>query len=196
MESAGLAHRDSTVRFGDEMPTTVTPHVPPPVAVVSFSHDHVEPITMLFIDATIEVMLVLKESVPGDVERIRRDLWGVAGVYVLLGPPRSHALVRARPGSGHDVLARLRQHPKETPWFTRAVVARDTRQGWSSAEAGYLEGRLHRLCRESAAVEHDFRCDDDRTLQHHEEKALDRRYLPAIVAALHLAGAPIEANAL
>ncbi|HYB24890.1 MAG TPA: hypothetical protein VED41_13895 [Solirubrobacteraceae bacterium] len=151
---------------------------------------------MLFIDATIEVMLVLKDSVPGPAERIARDIWGVAGVYVLLGPPQSEALVRARPGSSHDVLDRLRQHPAESPWFTRAVVARDTRQGWNSAEAGYLEGRLHRLCRNSVDVEHVFRQDADRTLQPHEEEMLDRRYLPAIVAALHLAGAPIELSAL
>jgi hypothetical protein len=179
----------------DLAPATAAQH-PPPVAVVRFAADHAEPITMLFIDATIEVMLVLKESVPGYAGRIARDIWGVAGLYVLLGPPQGDALVRARPGSSHDVLARLRQHPAESPWFTRAVVARDTRQGWSSAEAGYLEGRLHNLCRASTVVEHDFRRDEDQTLQPHEREMLDRRYLPPIVAALHLAGAPIEATAL
>jgi hypothetical protein len=167
----------------------------PPVAVVHLSADHAEPIRMQFIDATIEVMLVPKASVPGKARWIERDIWGVAGVYVLLGRAHGKALVRARPGSGHDVLARLRQHPAESPWFTRAVLARDTRQGWSSAETGYLEGCLHTLCRTSAAIEHDFRCDDDQTLQAHEQELLDRRYLPAIVAALNLAGAPIEMKA-
>ena len=147
---------------------------------------------MLFIDATIEVMLVAKESVPREEERIAAEIWAVAGVYVLLGPPEGTALIRARPGSGHDVLARLRQHPKLTPWFTRAVVARDTRQGWNSAQARYIEGRLHALCRASAGVEHDFRLDRDQTLQAHEEELLDRRYVPAIVAALQLSGAPIQ----
>jgi hypothetical protein len=168
----------------------------PPVALVRFTGDHRQPITMLFIDATIEVMLVPKQSVPGAARKLARDIWGVAGVYVLLGPPQSDGLVRARPGSGHDVLARLRQHPAESPWFTRAIVARDTRRGWNSAEAGYLEGRLHRLCSSSAEIEHDFRCDRDDTLQPHDEEMLDSRYLPAIIAALHLAGAPIEVNAL
>jgi len=168
---------------------------PPPIAVVRFSGDHSDAIAMLFIDATVEVMLVSKEGVPGDADKIKKDLWAVAGVYLLLGPPEGDALVRARPGSGHDVLARLRQHPRESPWFTRAVVARDTRQGWNSAEAGYIEGRLHDLCAASAAVEHDSRKDKDDTLQDHEEKALDERYIPAIVAALHLAGVPIETNA-
>jgi hypothetical protein len=165
----------------------------PPVAVVRFTLDATEPITMLFIDATIEVMLVAKESVPLNANRIARDLWGVAGVYVLLGTPTTDdSLVRARPGMGSDVLARLRQHPAESPWFTRAVVARDTRQGWNSAEAGYIEGRLHDLCRASIGVEHDFRRDHDATLQSHEEALLDQRYLPPIVAALQLAGVPVD----
>jgi hypothetical protein len=90
------------------------------------------------------------------------------------------------------VLARLRQHPRETPWFTRAVVARDTRIGWNSAEAGYIEGRLHEMCRSSDGVEHVFRRDEDRTLQLHEEELLDRGSVPAIVSALQLAGVPID----
>jgi len=164
-----------------------------PVAVVRFTLDAAEPITMLFIDATIEVMLVAKESVPLNARRIARDLWGVAGVYVLLGPPTTgDDLIRARPGMGHDVLARLRQHPTESPWFTRAIVARDTRQGWNTAEAGYLEGRLHDLCRDRIGVDHDFRRDHDGSLQDHERAMLDRRYLPAMVAALHLAGVPVD----
>jgi hypothetical protein len=172
------------------MPVAFTP----PVAMVEFSADPADPITMLFIDATIEVMLVAKESVPLQANRIAADTWAVAGVYVLLGAPREEAVIRARPGSGQDVLRRLRRHPKQTPWFTRAVVARDTRRGWNSAEAGYLEGRLHALCRAAAGVEHDFRRDQNPTLQSHEEQMLDQRYLPAIVAALHLTGAPIDAG--
>lgn len=182
----GDAQRPQSPTSGDIAP------VAPPVAVVRFSAHHADPITMLFIDATIEVMLVLKESVEGGARKIARDIWGVAGVYVLLGPPEGDVLVRARPGSSHDVHHRLRQHTAESPWVTRAILARDTRQGWSSAEAGYLEGRLHGLCRASKEIEHDSRQDRDETLQPHEEAMLDRRYLPAIVAAPHLAGAPIE----
>lgn len=168
---------------------------PPPVAVVRFSGDPLAPITMQFIDATIEVMIVPNESVPREADQITTETWAVAGAYVLLGPPEAGGVIRARPGSGHDVLVRLRQHPTETPWFTRAIVARDTRQGWNSAEAGYIEGRLHRLCRASSGVEHDFRRDQDPTLQAHEEDLIDRRYLPAIIAALQLAGVPIDPTA-
>jgi hypothetical protein len=168
------------------------PVSPPPVAVVRFSGDPLAPITILFIDATIEVMMVPKASVPRDAGQIAADIWAVAGVYVLLGLPETEGVVRARPGSGHDVLARLRQHPRENPWFTRAIVARDTRLGWNSAEAGYIEGRLHELCRMSEGVDHDFRRDQDHTLQKHQEDLIEQRYLPAIVAALQLAGVPID----
>lgn len=169
----------------------------PPVAVVRFTLDAAEPITLLFIDATIEVMLVAKESIPLNADRVARDLWGVAGVYVLLGPPSvPDALIRARPGMGRDVLARVREHPSENPWFTRALMARDTRQGWNTAEAGYLEGRLHDLCRDSVGVDHDVRRDHDGTLQDHERTMLDQRYLPPIVATLHLAGVPLDQSLL
>ena len=168
------------------------PEAVAPVAVVRFSTDPAAPITMLFIDGTIEVMLVSKESIPRERGLIAPEIWAVTGVYVLLGAPQVGGTVRARPGSSHDVLARVRQHPRESEWFTRAVIARDTLRGWNSAEAGYIEGCLHGLCRVAPGVEHDFRRDRDETLQRHEEALLDRRSVPAIVAALQLAGAPIN----
>jgi len=135
--------------------------------------------------------LTFKDAVPLEKDRIERDLWGVAGTYVLLGPS-STALIRARPGMASDVLFRVRQHLRESEWFTRVVIARDTRQGWNTAEAGYLEGRLHRLCRESPGVEHVDRMDSDHSLQEEERTRLDAKYLPAIVAALRVAGVPLE----
>ncbi len=130
-----------------------------------------------------------------EASRIDSADWAVAGVYILLGPAtRPEAKIRARPGMGNDVLFRLRQHPTENAWFTRAVVARDIRQGWNSAEAGYLEGRLHDLCRDADGVEHDFRRDHDGSLQSHEERLIERLYLPGIIGALRLAGVPIDAT--
>ena len=46
----------------------------------------------------------------------------------------------------------------------------------------------------SAGVDHEFRMDNDVTLQAHEQEALDRRYIPAIVAGRQLAGVPIEVD--
>jgi hypothetical protein len=165
-----------------------------PLAVVRFPADPRAPIRISFLSVPVEAMIVDKESVPLRAGKIAPD-WGVAGVYVLLGPATdTSATIRARPGMGTDVLARLRQHPRLEPWFTRAVIARDMRQGWNSAEAGFLEGRLHDLCIRSNGVEHVNRRDSDETLQDHEEKLIDRLYLPGIIATLRLAGVPIEAN--
>jgi hypothetical protein len=166
-----------------------------PIAIARFPVDVGAPIILSFVSLPVEVMIVAKASVPLEAGKIAPEDWGVAGVYVLLGPPTdSTASLRARPGMGSDVLQRLRQHPTENPWFTRAVVARDMRQGWNSAEAGYLEGRLHDLCREADGVEHINRRDQDGTLQRHEEQLINRLYLPGIVAALRMAGLPIGAT--
>lgn len=103
-------------------------------------------------------------------------------------------LIRARPGMGTDVLKRVRQHPAKNPWFTRVLMARDTRKGRHSAEAGYLEGRLHDLCSANTRVQKVGRRDFDETLQSHEEQLMERQYLPGIIAALRVAGVPLDAT--
>jgi hypothetical protein len=143
----------------------------------------------------LEVILVDKESVPASAGKLLREDWAVAGIYVLLGPPRDEAaptLIRARPGSGGDILDRLRDHPRDNAWFTRALVARDTRVNWNTAEVGYLEGRLHELCRVCPKVDHDFRMDHDHTLGEYLERLMERQYLYGIIAALRLAGVPLD----
>jgi hypothetical protein len=106
-----------------------------PIAVVRFPSDPAVPIRLSFLSVPVEVMIVEKDSVPRGAAKIAAEDWAVAGIYILLGPPSDpNAKIRARPGMGSDVLFRLRQHPIENDWFTRAVVARDTRQGWNSAE--------------------------------------------------------------
>jgi hypothetical protein len=212
------------------------PRVEAPLAVVRFSADAHDPIRISFISLPVEAMLVHKESVPLSAGKIAAEEWAVAGVYVLLGPPRvgehdgeeedpsegedgedepsgaaedggeprdesdadtanaSRPLIRARPGMGRDVLKRVRQHPAKNPWFTRVVMARDTRQGWHSAEAGYLEGRLHDTCSTNKRVQKVGRHDSDETLQRHEEELMERQYLPGIIAALRVAGVPLDAT--
>jgi hypothetical protein len=167
----------------------------PPVAVVRFPADPGAPIRISFLSVPVEAMIVDRESIPPSAEKLATEEWAVAGVYVLLGPAtESGSKIRARPGTSTDVLFRLRQHLTGIDWFTRAVVARDMRQGWNSAEAGYLEGRLHDLCRRSDGVEHVFRRDHDETIQDHDKRLFERLYLPGIIATLRLAGVPIEAT--
>lgn len=173
-----------------------------PVGVVRFAATPGEPITLQFIDATLEVLVGELRAIITPAA-IAAEIWAVTGIYVLLGSPSSPALspdgegesslIRARPGRATDLLQRQRQHAAdpEMKWASRALLARDTRQGFNSAQAGYLEGRLHKLCRESARVEHIGRLDRDDTLQEHERAELDRLYLPHIGAVLELVGMPV-----
>ena len=105
--------------------STGAPGPESPIAVVRFPADPRSPITLSFLSLPVELMIVERESVPMGAGKIASEDWAGAGVYVLLGPASGPAAkIKARPGMGSDVLFRLRQHPAETDWFTRAVVAR------------------------------------------------------------------------
>ena len=68
----------------------------PPLAVVRFPADPDTPIRISFLSVPVEAMIVDKESVPLSARKIPSD-WGVAGVYVLLGPATdTSAKIRAR----------------------------------------------------------------------------------------------------
>jgi hypothetical protein len=162
-----------------------------PSALIRFAEVAGAPIEMRFVGCSLEVLLVDREMVPREADAIPKN-WALAGVYVLLGPPtKDGPVVRARPGFGNDVLKRLREHPKESPWFRRALLACD-REAWESGHARYLEGRLHDLCRANALIDHDFRRDGDKTLKPHTEAFLERQSLAGIIGALMVAGVPIE----
>jgi hypothetical protein len=151
--------------------------------------------TLHFVNSTIELLVVDRMSLPASQGRVPRDLWSGAGVYVLIGPSHAEGVVRARPGFGTDLVRRVRQHQVESPWFTRALLAREAHVGWNSAEARYLEGRLHVLCRESPEVQHDFRRDRDASLPAYEVELLERRCVPVIATTLELLGVPIRRTA-
>jgi hypothetical protein len=93
--------------------------------------------------------------------------------------------------SGGDVLNRLDQHLGKIEWFDRALLIREDR-GMNSATAGYLEGRLHDICRDAAFVEHDFRRDYDRSKRPAETAMLESLVLPLLRGVLELAGVPLE----
>jgi hypothetical protein len=114
--------------------STGPPEPESPIAIVRFPAEPRAPITLSLLSVPVEVMIVEKESVSRKAGKIASEDWAVAGVDVLLGPASDpDAKIRARPGMGGDVLFRLRQHPTQNDWFTRAVVARDMRQSESSS---------------------------------------------------------------
>jgi hypothetical protein len=169
-----------------------------PVGIARFAAVVSDPTALQFIDATLEV-LVTRLSLVGRGGPIAADVWGVPGVYVLLGlpsalPPQAGPIVRARPGRTGDLLQRMRQHAADTKlaWARRALLVRGTGRGFNTAHTGYLEGRLHDLCAAATPVEHVGRSDDDQTLPDWERDELDRRYLPHIRAVLELVGVPTD----
>jgi hypothetical protein len=170
----------------------------PPVGIARFAATASDPTAVQFIDATLEV-LVTRLSLVGRGGPIAPEVWGVPGVYVLLGlpsalPAQTGPLVRARPGHTGDLLQRLRQHAADSDlaWARRALLVRDTGRGFNTAHTGYLEGRLHDLCAAAVAVEHVGRSDHDETLPDWERDELDRRYLSHIQAVLELVGVPTD----
>jgi hypothetical protein len=164
--------------------------------VTVFAPDIFEPSVVGFINTTVEI-LVLKRRALIQKRGIDRH-WAGPGIYVLIGAPAESAFqVRARPGSASDLIKRIHEHyvdPK-MDWFKRVVLIQDTRQGFNSAEFGFIEGRLHELCKAACEIEHVYNVDTDETLQAHEEAEFERRYIPQICSVLELIGVPLETPA-
>lgn len=171
--------------------------------MLELSVDGTKPTIMHFMNATVE-LLVTRTSMARVDDAITPEMWAVPGVYALLGLPSqlpseqhsSTSVVRVRPGRSGDVLKRLRRHAAdpEFRWATRAVLVRDTRQGFNTAQTGYLEGRLHEFCDTAPGIEHVGRMDRDFTLQVWERDELERLYVPYIRAVLELTGVPVVAD--
>ena len=78
-----------------------------------------------------------------DLSRLPEAEWRVPGIYVLIADDGSH---RVYVGKSTDLRSRVMQHKQgnaHVPGWSRAVlVKRDTSNGFTSADVGYLEGRL------------------------------------------------------
>jgi len=90
-----------------------------------------------------------------------------------------------------DILSRLDDHLLNIEWFDRAILIREDR-GMNSATAGYLEGRLHDLCREAVFVEHVDRRDFDESKPSTEEEQLEAIVVPVLRGVLELVGIPLD----
>jgi hypothetical protein len=145
----------------------------------------VAPIVADFAEHAIRVAYIARR----DVSRLPEAEWRVPGIYVLVADDGSHSVYV---GKSTDLRSRVMQHKlknAQLPGWARAVlVKRDTTNGFTSADVGYLEGRL------SAELDAILgitvlkgKIDGDATLPPHMQMSLDS-LLPSILAAVRLAG--------
>lgn len=124
-----------------------------------------------------------------DISRLPDTEWGVPGIYVLTTDDGSH---KVYVGKSTDLRSRVMSHKQSNahvPGWSRAVlVKRDTSNGFTSADVGYLEGRL------SAELDAipglnvvKGKTDGDATLPSHMQMSLDS-LMSSILAAVRLAG--------
>lgn len=126
-----------------------------------------------------------------DWQNLPADDWNVPGVYVLLTTDGSGIVYV---GKSVKLRGRISTHNSDPQidWQRALVVKRDTSHGFTSADVGYLEGRL---AAELAAIPgitvHRGKEDRDDTLPRHMELSLDE-LLGSILSAARLAGLDVH----
>jgi len=158
---------------------------PVTTANVQVPSDLGAPITFDFVSHALQVALIDREQ----IKSLPKLDWEQPGVYVLLGPHRD-GKVSVYVGKATSLRGRLLQHSTNPPidWWRAVAVARDTTDGFHSAQIGYLEGRLASQLRTAEKVEvAEGMKSIDKTLPDHQLIALDD-FIPTILAALRIAG--------
>ena len=126
-----------------------------------------------------------------DWQNLPTDDWTVPGVYVLMTTDGSGIVYV---GKSVKLRGRISTHNSDPQidWQRALVVKRDTSHGFTSADVGYLEGRL---AAELAAIPgitvHRGKEDRDDTLPRHMELSLDE-LLGSILSAVRLAGLDVH----
>ncbi|MSW95317.1 MAG: hypothetical protein F2796_00790 [Actinobacteria bacterium] len=118
--------------------------------------------------------------------------WRTLGVYFLLGPAADPDHFRAYVGEvGKGTLfARLQAHVKQKQWWNRALLIASASDAFTSADIGWLEGRLYDVLNNAVAAElmNGNRPGDD-SIDARERGVLEG-YIEPIMAALRAVGAP------
>lgn len=147
-----------------------------------------EPMDVNVQHSGLRMVLVSRESI-----HLLDESWRVLGIYFLTGPADDPDRYRAYVGEvGRATLVqRARHHAKEKPWWSRALlITRDSRDGFNSAEIGWLEGRLFDVLNNAVACEvmNGNRPGDESLTE--RERAVLERYVEPIMAALRACGTP------
>lgn len=122
-----------------------------------------------------------------DAVRLPDAEWRVPGIYVLITDDGSHGVYV---GKSNDLRSRVMQHKTNNvhvpTWARAMLVKRDTSNGFSSAEVGYLEGRLSaELDAISGITVVKGKTNGDATLPPHMQASLDA-LLSSILAAVRV----------
>lgn len=143
------------------------------------------PIIADFAEHAIRVAYLMRR----DIGRLSDQDWGFPGVYMLLCDDGTHNVYVGKSTNLRSRLQHHRQKNAQVPEWNRAVlVKRDTSHGFTSADIGYLEGRLSAQLDVIPGISVvKGKTDGDATLPRHMQMSLDA-LLPSILAAARLAG--------
>ncbi len=163
---------------------------PVTTANVQVPSDLDAPIAFDFVSHALQVVFVDRAA----VKSMPKQDWDRPGVYVLVGSPSEFGVTPVYVGKANSLRVRLSQHRSNPPiaWNRAVAVARDTTDGFHSAQVGYLEGRLANQLRTAARIEvQEGQKNIDKTLPDHQLIALDD-FIPTILAALRIAGLNLD----
>lgn len=148
-----------------------------------------EPVEVKVTHSGLRMVLVNRDSV-----RLLGAEWRVLGIYFLLGPADSDPdRFRAYVGEvgRRDLLTRLTEHVAQKQWWSRALlITGEAKDGFNSAEIGWLEGRFYDVLNNAVAAElmNKGRPGDDSIAL--KDRGVLERYVEPTMAALRACGAP------
>lgn len=127
----------------------------------------------------------------GNLAKVNTDEWNAPGFYILIsGSNRSNGCWNAYVGKAPaGIKKRVSQHVnKKDFWDTAIMVRKDTSNGFSSAEAGWLEARFYELLEKAhhCELENTVKPVED-TLPSYTVEGLERATQP-VLALLRLMG--------
>ncbi len=142
--------------------------------------------TIIYDESSALVMAVIDR---GGVRRLQAT-WDVPGIYVLLHVLDGDGLFGAYVGKAPNGLkSRVSQHVVgKDSWCQALLVCRDTTHGFNSTQAGWLEGRIYQLLKESVNAQvSNQQIPTDDTLAPYEKTMLESCVVP-ISRVLRLLG--------
>jgi hypothetical protein len=148
------------------------------------------PIIADFVEHALRVSYISRR----DVEKLADNDWNDPGVYVLQTGDGSGKIYVGKATRLRQRIFDHRSSPR-LEWVRAVLIKRDTSDGFTSADIGYLEGRLSaELDAVDSLTVVKGKTDKDSTLSRHMMASLDA-LLPSMVAAVRLSGVDVFKDA-